>query len=96
MAAKNELSFPTSERPTINLGAYRWYIHAESKEGVEYARSIGFIDGDGQGATGLEDTVTGEETPTYYTLDGVQVKVPGKGIYIMRFANGKTKKVSIK
>lgn len=96
MAAQGKLSYPTADKPTINLGAYRWYIHAESKEGVEYARSISFIEGDGQGATGIENTVTGEETPTYYTLDGVQVKVPGKGIYIMRYANGKTKKVSIK
>ena len=96
MAAQGKLSYPTADKPTINLGAYRWYIHAESKKGVEYARSISFIEGDGQGATGIENTVTGEETPTYYTLDGVQVKVPGKGIYIMRYANGKTKKVSIK
>ena len=96
MAAQGKLSYPTADKPTINLGAYRWYIHAESKAGVEYARSISFIEGDGQGATGIENTVTGEETPTYYTLDGVQVKVPGKGIYIMRYANGKAKKVSIK
>lgn len=96
MAAQNKLSYPTADKPTVNLGAYRWYIHAESKAGVEYARSISFIEDDGQGATGIENTVAGEETPTYYTLDGVQVKVPGKGIYIMRYANGKTKKVSIK
>ncbi len=77
-----------------SLGSYRWYLRMVAKDN-DYSRGIGFFELDDE-VTGIENTVAGEETVTYYTLDGVQVKTPGKGIYIMRFANGKTKKVSIK
>lgn len=78
----------------VTLGSYRWYLRSVAKDG-NYSRGITFFEVDDE-VTGIDNTVAGEEMVTYYTLDGVQVKTPGKGIYIMRFANGKTKKVSIK
>ncbi len=95
MAAKNELSYPNEERPTVNLGAYRWYMRMVTK-GIQYARHFSFIEGDGDSVTGLRNVVTIEEGDTYYTLDGVKVQTPGKGVYIKRSANGETKKVSFK
>ncbi len=89
-----ELSYPVSKN--ISLGSYRWYLRMVGKSGDSYARGIGFIEEDGKDATGLAEIKAGEESATYYTLDGIQVQAPAKGIYIKRFANGVTKKVSFK
>ena len=88
------LNYPLTK--TISLGAYRWYLRMEAKSGLDYARSIGLMEGEGDSATSLRTIVTGEEEDTYYTLDGVKVQTPGKGMLIKKSADGTIKKVLIK
>lgn len=88
-------SYPSPDA-AVNLGAYRWYLRMEAKAGIEYARGITFVEGDGESATAVQHAETADEDCSYYTLDGVQVETPGKGIFIKRYANGTTKKVSFK
>lgn len=94
LSINGKLSYPASS--TIAVGAYRWYLRMETKSGIDYARSIGFIEEDDTTVTGLERVVAGEEGDTYFTLNGVRVQTPGKGVYIKRSADGSTKKVSFK
>ena len=94
IGSSGKLSYPSARN--IALRPYRWYMRMEVKNGIEYARNINFIEGDGESITGLHNVVTSEEGDTYYTLDGVKVQTPSKGIYIKRSANGTTKKVSFK
>lgn len=42
---------------------------------------------------GIDSITAGESKATYYTLDGVQVKEPVKGVNIVKMADGTTKKV---
>lgn len=93
IGSKGKLSYALNTEPTLR--PYRWYMRMVTKSGADYARSISFIEGDGE-TTGLRNVVISEEGDTYYTLDGVKVQTPGKGIYIKRSANGETKKVSFK
>ena len=94
LSIDGDLSYPNSN--AIAVGPYRWYLRMETKSGIDYARSISFIEEDDMTVTGLESVVAGEEGDSYYTLNGVRVQAPGKGFYIKRSANGTTKKVSFK
>lgn len=44
---------------------------------------------------GIDNVETGITEATYYTLDGVRVKEPVKGVNIVKMSNGKTKKVIV-
>ena len=80
---------------TVTIPAYRWYMKVTSKGG-SYVPGIEIIV-NGEEATGVQNVVDVEsDKATYYTLDGVRVDTPSKGIYIKRSANGQTKKVSFK
>lgn len=94
LSVDGDLSYPNSN--AIAVGPYRWYLRMETKSGIDYARSISFIEEDDMTVTGLERVAAGEEGDTYYTLNGVRVQTPGKGVYIKRSADGTTKKVSFK
>ena len=79
----------------ITVGPYRWILRVNSKNIIDYAPSIGFM---------VEDDVTGINAVggeglngvTYFTVDGKRVSKPGKGVYIVRSADGSTKKVLFK
>ena len=79
----------------ITVGPYRWILRVNSKNIIDYAPSFGFI---------VEDDVTGINAvggeglngETYFTVDGKRVSKPGKGVYIVRSADGSTRKVLFK
>lgn len=79
----------------ITVGPYRWILRVNSKNIIDYAPSIGFM---------VEDDVTGINAVggeglngvTYFTVDGKRVSKPGKGVYIVRSADGSTRKVLFK
>ena len=92
MGNKGSLSFP--ETQSINVGAYRWIIRVSSKSGIAYVREFHFVDG--SESTGVRNVASESETESFYTLDGVKVEAPAKGIYVMKRNDGTTKKVLFK
>jgi hypothetical protein len=78
-----------------SLQPYRWFFICIAER--DYAPSFGFIE-DGSEATDLNgiEFATDEEIEGYYTLNGVKVQTPAKGVYIVRYKNGMTKKINIK
>lgn len=94
MSINGELSYPVSA--PITIGPYRWYLRMEAKGDIDYARGIGFMVDDNNETTGLRNVVVSEEGDTYYTLNGVRVQTPSKGVYIKKTADGKTMKVMFK
>ena len=74
---------------------FRWVIRVSPKD-VDYARpSIEFVEeGD---VTGISSVgVDNDNVEGYYTVNGVRNETPVKGINIIRYKNGQTKKVVIK
>lgn len=92
MGNKGSLSFP--ETQSVNVGAYRWIIRVSSKSGIAYVREFHFVDG--SESTGVRNVTSESETESFYTLDGVKVEAPAKGIYVMKRNDGTTKKVLFK
>ena len=79
------------------LSSYRWYIKVDPKD-VNYAKpTIEFVMGD-EDVTGISNIDSGDksEIDGYYTINGVRSEVPVRGMNIVKYKNGKTKKVMIK
>ena len=80
---------------SMTVGSYRWYIRSASKNGEEnYARSIVFVDG--SEASGITSARMESLPEGIYTLNGVKVERPVKGVYLVKKADGSIKKVSTK
>ena len=80
-----------------HLGAYRWYLNFEPKTD-DYAKPIiDFIESDSD-ATGVSSVKTGDDSDIegYYNINGVRSETPVRGINIIRYKNGSTRKVVIK
>jgi len=93
LGIEGTLSHP--ENKSISIKPYRWILRVTSKNGSN-ARPVNFSIADDSEATGLRNIVVEEEGDTYYTLDGLKVQTPSKGVYIKKSANGETKKVTFK
>lgn len=85
---------------SVTVGAYRWIIKATSRS-ITYSPllTFDFVEGDNTNAntTGIEtlDTEKGS-VESYYNISGQELKTPGKGVHIVKSADGKVKKVIIK
>lgn len=80
-----------------------FYIEGEVKAGVQYALMAGsnknlnmhqitFVPGTGTGIAGVE-TSAEKSVEAYYTLDGVRLNAPAKGVNIVKYTDGTTVKV---
>ena len=80
---------------TVTIGSYRWIIKMTAKE-EDYAPVFGFINDDG--ATDIRDAefASDDDIEGFYTLNGVKVETPSKGVYIVKYNDGRTKKVNLK
>ena len=78
----------------INVPAFRWIIKVNGK--AEYAR-IAFVE-DGEETTAIQSAEVAEPNAIegYYTLNGVKVEKPGKGVYVVKYANGQVGKIRIR
>lgn len=78
----------------ITVPAFRWIIKVNGK--ADYAR-IAFIE-DGEETTAIQNTEVAESRAIegYYTLNGVKVEKPGKGVYVVKYANGQVSKIRIR
>ena len=86
-------------KPSTSINGYRWYAHVTDKygdSGDDYSNWT-FVIGEDD-PTGIY-TFTGvdpNEIEGIYTPSGMKVETPVKGINIIKFTNGTTKKVYIK
>ena len=81
------------------LGAYRWYI-TSTYTGDDYANIVFVIDEDSEGdeTTAIEQLFNNPnaEIEGLYTVDGIKLYKPAKGLNIVKYTDGRTKKVYIK
>lgn len=93
--AGGTLSQPSSAN--VSLGSFRWYLKPESRTG-NYAAPrkisvmvIGEADGE---TTSIAEATMNDRQEEYYNLEGVRInRAEATGIYIVRYADGRMKKV---
>ena len=80
-----------------NLGSYRWYIKRTGKESTDAKISFVFVEDNNETTkiTNVE-TIDSDEIDGIYSSNGVKLDTPQKGMNIIRYKNGKTKKIIIK
>lgn len=79
------------------LGTYRWYINIEPYDD-NYAKPTVVIIEEDADATGISSASIEQdaEIEGYYSINGVRSEVPAKGMNIVKYKNGKTKKIMVK
>ena len=79
----------------VTLGAYRWYIKPEPKDDNYAKPTIVFTEEDAE-ATSISTVNADDEVEGYYSVNGVRSETPVKGMNIVKYKNGKTKKIMVK
>ncbi len=81
------------------LGSYRWLIKAISNFGDDDYSKLRFIiigDEEDNLPTAIDDVNTVDDAiDAYYTVDGMKLESPTKGLNIVKYKSGRTKKVYI-
>ena len=91
---KGQISKPKNK--VIDLGSYRWYIHATKKAGgPNYVPVFDFTE-DIDDATGISNKVGIQMAESYYNLNGMRISKPASGAYIIKYSDGSVKKVAVK
>ena len=85
-------------KPNTTLGSYRWYIKPTPRTDYSDYGNINFVIVENDGDTDQISTnaLDNLEIEGIYTLGGVKVDNPVKGVNIIRYKNGQTKKLYIK
>ena len=88
-------------RPSTNgkLYSYRWYIRQVPKNPDADAKAnFIFVESDEGEATGINgaSTASPDDVEGVYTVNGIKLDAPQKGLNIIRYKNGETKKIIIK
>lgn len=80
-----------------SIGSYRWYIKRTGKESTDAKSSFVFVEDNNETTkiTNVE-TIDSDEIDGIYSSNGVKLDTPQKGMNIVRYKNGKTKKIIIK
>ena len=79
------------------LRSYRWYIKRTDNDfNVDAKTNFIFVESDEGEATGINGTSTPDDVEGVYSPNGVKLDVPQKGLNIIRYKNGETKKIIIK
>ena len=83
---------------TVTLKSYRWYIKVTPRnDNIDYAKpNIFIVEGDGE-TDGINNAQTTEaEIEGIYTLGGIKVEHLVKGVNIIKYTDGRTKKINVK
>jgi hypothetical protein len=93
--SKNGMLGKGNSGATWKFKSYRWYFILESDD--SYAPVFGFVE-DIDGATDIRgaEFASDDDIEGYYTLNGVKVETPSKGVYIVKYNDGRTKKINLK
>ena len=78
---KSYLALPTFMLTASTRGAEPCYL-LEEPEVIKMSINNMSLDDDGEGTTGIRETMQSGEDGAYYTLQGQRVENPGKGLYI--------------
>ena len=82
------------------LGSYRWYLVPTVKDGDEdaYSKSGFYMIEDSEEVDGIDQNVRVEyqNVEGIYTLSGIKIDKLSKGVNIVRYTDGTTKKIFIK
>ena len=81
--------------PSSTVKAFRWIFRiTENGQNGSAAYTFGFADDDDDLTAVSDATAAAEgEVVAYYTLSGQKVSQPTKGVYVVKYANGTSKKV---
>jgi len=84
-------------KANTELKQYRWYIKIAAKQyHDDYAKlNFIFVEGDGE-TNGISAQTIDGEIQGIYTLGGVKVEHPVKGVNIIKYTDGRTKKINVK
>ena len=83
---------------TSKLQSYRWYVKVESNDINADAKPVfEFVEEDGE-ATGINNTnaESADEIEGIYNSNGIRLESKTKGLNIIKYKSGKTKKIYIK
>ena len=77
------------------VGPFRWIfkISGENAHSIAYSFGFAFDEDDDITAVSSAAAEAEGEVVGYYTLSGQQVSEPTKGVYVVKYANGTSKKV---
>ena len=81
------------------LGAYRWYIRVVSNYGDDDYTKIhfSFVNGEADEATDIADVnIADDQIDCFYSMDGIRKNGLTKGLNIVKYKSGKTKKIFVK
>ena len=88
-----------NKNESAKLGSYRWYIKVTPREdNADYANiSFIFVEGDGETTT-IDRLIydPNAEIEGFYTVGGIKLDKPVRGLNIVKYTDGRTKKVYIK
>ena len=99
MALTNKGQIAWNDNAGRPLQQYRWFVRVNSKTGdadADAKISIGFMEGDEE-TNGINNSqVIYSEIEGIYTLGGMKVEHPVKGVNIVKYTDGRTKKIYVK
>ena len=82
---------------SVSLGSFRWYLKSENRTGsyVAPSRQISVkVRGEEDEMTGIEDEIVNDIPVEYFNIKGSKIsQSEATGIYIVRYADGRIKKV---
>ena len=82
-----------------SLKSYRWYLKQTVNDfNVDAKATFVFVESEDGEATGINGTSieSSDEIEGVYSSNGVKLDTPQKGMNIIRYKNGKTKKIMVK
>ena len=92
---KGQTQWNASEN--AKLQSYVWYIKVASRGDIDYAKTnIFFVDIDDDTTDIFRHQVDSNDVEGVYTVSGAKVEKPVKGVNIIRYKNGTTKKIYVK
>ena len=92
---KGQTQWNASEN--AKLQSYVWYIKVTSRGDIDYAKTnIFFVDIDDDTTDIFRHQVDSNDVEGVYTVSGAKVEKPVKGVNIIRYKNGTTKKIYVK
>ena len=95
IAISGGLACPLKENTPVQQ--YRWYIKISPKSYQDDYAKLNFIFVEGDGETnGISAQTIDGEIEGIYTLGGMKVEHPVKGVNIIKYTDGRTKKINVK
>lgn len=95
MGKSGKIAYSNNANTTFaGVGPFRWIFKVSGAKAGSAAYTFGFANDDDDLTAVSNATAAAEgEVVAYYTLSGQKVSEPTKGVYVVKYANGTSKKV---